>query len=553
MLGRLDSHPDIVSVFDAGTTSEGDPYLVMEHLPGGTLAQRLRAEGRMPAEEAVPIAIRLAGALATAHRNRIVHGDLKPQNVLWSAADMPALADFGIARLRSTTLSTGTAAVFTPLHAAPELFDGHRPTELTDIYGLGSTLFELLDGRPAAGDDADTPLTVVGRIARRERRSLDPDVVPASLIGVVDRAMAYEPADRYQSVEEMGAALQAVERELGLPPTRMVVLDLPDTAPTPIPDSQDGTGDAADGGDHAAGEPDRPTIPPDADAAEAGGADRPGRRRLLVGAVVSLVVAAVVGGGALLLRDPDGVASAPTSTDPIADGNTSTTYLDVDEQPYGLQPRVTYDVRNAPDTTPGLNEALSDIDAIAAPLGTPTGALEGKVFDIGRTPATLRYRTFHPRWLPGCKGFTTNPITLVGRWHKMFQTDADTLVSLAVLDFATEEQADEAYVALSIGQGPPVEDCTGFNEGWGVADWSELDIDHQDASLLGLDKTARFNNFQSQGSTPEFPMYLNSFTGVVQRDATLIAFAVLTTARKGPTDPAPVAAMLDNVLSRLPR
>jgi hypothetical protein len=247
------------------------------------------------------------------------------------------------------------------------------------------------------------------------------------------------------------------------------------------------------------------------------------------------------------------VASAPTSTDPVVDGTTDTTYLDVDAQPYGLQPDVTYDVRDAPDTTPGISEALSDIGAIAAPLGTATGTLEGKVFDIGRTPATLRYRTFHPRWLAGCKGFTTRPLTLVGRWHKVFQTDADTLVSLAVLDFAEEEQADEAYVALSIGQGPPVEECTGFDEGWGVADRSELDIDHQDAPLLGLDKTARFNTFQSQGASPDFPMYLHSFTGVVQRDATLIAFAVLSTAQRGPADPAPVAAMLDNVLARLPR
>ena len=235
------------------------------------------------------------------------------------------------------------------------------------------------------------------------------------------------------------------------------------------------------------------------------------------------------------------------------DGTTDTTYLDVNEQPYGLQPDVTYDVRDAPDTTPGITEALSDIEAIAAPLGTASGTVEGKVFDIGRTPATLRYRTFHPRWLTNCMGFTTSPLTLVGRLHKMFQTDADTLVSLAVLDFATEEDADEAYVALSIGQGPPADDCTGFNEGWGVEDRSEIDIDHQDASLLGLDKAARFNTFQSQGSSPEFPMYPYSFTGVVQRDATLIAFAVLTTAQKGPTDAAPVTAMLDNVLDRLPR
>jgi serine/threonine protein kinase len=553
MLGRLDSHPDIVTVYDAGTTSDGDPYLVMEHLPGGTLARRLREKGRMAPDEVLPLAVRLSGALETAHRNGIVHGDVKPQNVLWSAADLPALADFGIARLRSTTMSTGIA-VFTPLHAAPELFDGRTPTALTDVYGLGSTLFELLDGRPAAGDDTDTPLTVVGRIARRECRSLDPEMVPAPLVDVVERAMAYEPEDRFPSVDELGEALRSVERELGLPPTRMVVLDLPETTPTTATDVAD-----------------RPTFPPEGEPASAGlllgpsgagtgppppgSADVPitdgasrrrGPRSALLVAVAAVVILAV-GTVVLLSRDSDrDLAMGATTT------STTTTEAPPNSQYPAVQPDVTFNVPDASNTTPALEQALTDLDTIAAPIGGARDVIVNTALLVdGTTPAKLRYKSYHEKAPPYCAGFLTNPLTLTGQWGRLWAPEAGSFVALTVYDFADAQQAREGFVALALGQQPPADECHGFREKWGVEDYGQLDISSTDVPLPGLEKSAHYTTFLRPAG-PAYPAYLSAQAGVVQQDATLVVFVVMTTAERGQVDPAAIAQFLNNVLARLP-
>jgi serine/threonine-protein kinase PknK len=113
-IGHLSPHPNVVSVFDAGFVGSPDgatshPYLVMEYLPGGTLADRVGAEGPLPVEEVLRIGVQLAGGLHTVHLHDIVHGDIKPQNVLRSRTGEAALADFGIARLASAAGATTRA------------------------------------------------------------------------------------------------------------------------------------------------------------------------------------------------------------------------------------------------------------------------------------------------------------------------------------------------------------------------------------------------------------------------------------------------------------
>jgi serine/threonine-protein kinase PknK len=99
-LGLLAQHPNVVTVYDAGTTPDGQQYLVMEFLPGGTLADRLERRGPQGVREVVDIAVRLCGALATAHGAGVLHRDIKPDNVLVSRFGEPVLADFGLARMR---------------------------------------------------------------------------------------------------------------------------------------------------------------------------------------------------------------------------------------------------------------------------------------------------------------------------------------------------------------------------------------------------------------------------------------------------------------------
>lgn len=146
-LGALSEHPGIVTVHDAGFTSGGRPYLVMSHLPGGSLADRLDRSGALPWPEVLRLAQPLAQALAAAAAG-ITHCDLKPANVLTRADGSPQLADFGIARIAGEEI-TATASVTASFpYAAPEVVGGQTPGAASDVYSFGATLHELMAGRP---------------------------------------------------------------------------------------------------------------------------------------------------------------------------------------------------------------------------------------------------------------------------------------------------------------------------------------------------------------------------------------------------------------------
>ena len=145
-IGAVSDHPHIVAVHHGGLNSNGRAYLVMEYLSGGSLAQLLEAQGPRPIREVVETTVKIARALAVAHRAGILHRDVKPGNIMISAYGEPALGDFGIARIEGghqTATGQVTASI---VHAAPEVLEGHPPTPAADIYSLGSTLFELAVG-----------------------------------------------------------------------------------------------------------------------------------------------------------------------------------------------------------------------------------------------------------------------------------------------------------------------------------------------------------------------------------------------------------------------
>jgi eukaryotic-like serine/threonine-protein kinase len=140
------SHPNIVGVFDYGQV-DGRPYLVLEYVPGGTLAERLSAP--VPDEEVAEIARDIAAGLAHAHEHGIVHRDLKPSNVLFDGEERAKIADFGVARaLSDATLTTTGAVVGTAQYMAPEQASGGEVGPESDVYAFGVILFELLTGRP---------------------------------------------------------------------------------------------------------------------------------------------------------------------------------------------------------------------------------------------------------------------------------------------------------------------------------------------------------------------------------------------------------------------
>ena len=209
--GRVSSHPNIVTVYDAGTTLGNRPWLAMEYCCGGSLASRVAAHGPLPVAEVISIGARLCSALSAAHESGILHRDVKPANVLLTSYGEPALADFGIASVFSAddtgSIATETAA-YTVVHAAPEILEGKAGSAAADIYSLGSTLWTLLTGEAPFAKQASAGLApLVSRILANDLPALARPGVPPELEQLLRRCMAAEPAERPASAAELGLAL----------------------------------------------------------------------------------------------------------------------------------------------------------------------------------------------------------------------------------------------------------------------------------------------------------------------------------------------------------
>jgi tRNA A-37 threonylcarbamoyl transferase component Bud32 len=216
--GRVSSHPNIVTVYDAGTTRGHRPWLAMEYCSGGSLARELARTGPLQVADVISIGVRLCSALSAAHEAGILHRDVKPQNVLLTSYGEPALADFGIA---SRTEEDGTGqvatetAAYTVVHAAPELLQGNAATAAADIYSLGSTLYTLVAGQAPFAEAASTGLApLVTRILRNEVPVIARPGVPQELERLLRTCMAAQPQDRPGSASEVGASLAALGRRL---------------------------------------------------------------------------------------------------------------------------------------------------------------------------------------------------------------------------------------------------------------------------------------------------------------------------------------------------
>ena len=211
------SHPHLVTIIDAGE-DDGTPYIVFEYVEGETLKDRIRRVGRLPVPEAVAYAIEVGRALSCAHANRLVHRDVKPQNVLIDNEGRAKVTDFGIARsLELDGLTAAGRVLGTTDYVSPEQALGHQVTEQSDIYSLGICLFEMLTGEVPFR--ADTQVAV----AMQHVRQRLPDVqhirpeISAALASVIERATAKEVANRYATVDQM---VHDLEHVLGIEAAR---------------------------------------------------------------------------------------------------------------------------------------------------------------------------------------------------------------------------------------------------------------------------------------------------------------------------------------------
>jgi serine/threonine protein kinase len=207
-------HPSIVPVYDFGE-HDGQPYIVMRFMPGGSLADLLRRRGALTISDAARVFQHIAGALDEAHRKGIVHRDLKPGNILFDSRGYPAIADFGIVKVSEATANyTGSALIGTPGYMSPEQAKGDSEIDArSDIYALGTILFEMLTGQLPY--KSDTPMGIVMKHILDPVPSIleaKPDL-PAGCELVISKALAKERDKRYNTTSEMARALTQVAAE----------------------------------------------------------------------------------------------------------------------------------------------------------------------------------------------------------------------------------------------------------------------------------------------------------------------------------------------------
>ncbi|MGI9022103.1 MAG: protein kinase domain-containing protein, partial [Acidimicrobiales bacterium] len=359
-------HPDAVAVFDTGEY-EGVAYIVMERLPGESLADRI-ADGPVDPAWLTTVATEVLGALGAAHDAGLMHRDVKPGNILLAADGRAKVADFGIAKSVEAAdggdLTTTGQLLGTPAYLAPERLDGTPAGPRSDLWALGVVLYEALAGaKPFTGPTALATARAVTAGDHRPLAEVRPDLDPG-LVATVERAMARDPAARFATAADMAAALAA-----------------PQPAPPPVPGPLDDTVDAA-AADHTMvlGDTGGPaaTAPPDPSPT---GPRRDALTRALAWAAVAGVVLVIA---VLLVRSAldDDRPQTATSGPPTSASQATTT-----------APQSPTTVAPGSGLARQLRDAAAGIEADGGPLAaTLAGRLRGVADQVqaggGGTEAT---------------------------------------------------------------------------------------------------------------------------------------------------------------------
>jgi hypothetical protein len=219
LMAQLSAHPSILTVFQAGVSADGRPYLVMEFC-SSAIGAHYRAKP-LSVADALRIGVRIGSAVETAHRSGVLHRDIKPSNILLTAYGHPVLSDFGIASTLGAVDTHAGVGMSVPWSAPEVLADDTPGTVRSEVWSLAATVYSLLAGRspfeiPAG---ANTSSDLITRISKARAQPIGRPDVPDALEELLIGAMARKPENRPGSALELVHALQAIETQLGLAQT----------------------------------------------------------------------------------------------------------------------------------------------------------------------------------------------------------------------------------------------------------------------------------------------------------------------------------------------
>ena len=201
-VGRRLNHPNIVNLVDSGAVG-GVRYIALEYVDGKTLKEIIQQKGTMQQEEAVHYALQILAALGHAHSRKIIHRDIKPQNLMVTRSGQLKMGDFGIAGIADTKTLTGDGSVIGSVHYfSPEQAKGMRATEASDLYSVGVILYEMLTGHvPFQGE---TAVSVAMMHLMKEPTPVEEEAeVSPALAKIIRKALEKQPQNRYQSADAM--------------------------------------------------------------------------------------------------------------------------------------------------------------------------------------------------------------------------------------------------------------------------------------------------------------------------------------------------------------
>ncbi len=376
--GPLSRHPNIVTLHHAGFTTNGaEPYLVMDYIEGGSLAEYLAESGPVPWQHVVAWMIPICSAVQHVHDHGILHRDIKPDNILLDPPSTPLLSDLGIACLQADTSPLPALSLG---HVAPEALRGESTGTASDVYSLGSTIYQLLTGRlPFGGDLQD-------RLANLQA---DPPPIPAELFippwlneGLV-ACLARDPAARLQTSGELEKLLRQATSQLDLRsptiPTRAI--PIPESAPIHEPVTASTTISTAAGGGT---EP--PSANPPAIELLPGLRPAPNRRSRLARAVGAVAMVLIAVAGAVLAwpgHETDDASADHVPEAAVGDPATSPTGgTTAGDRSAGTAPDGTGPSGGSVPGDPASASAISRIDVAPGPIGQGAGG-------NGATPATI--------------------------------------------------------------------------------------------------------------------------------------------------------------------